>query len=105
MPSCKNCDAVVKRLKTEIVALKAKLKETKSLKKPLTISKADHAKKIAEVLKQYFGKGYQAALNEIEKIDAAYDQHMSKASKAFEKNVLPKLKKSFGSKTKDSSKK
>lgn len=88
--TCTACSA-------EIASLKAKLKKAESELKSLKTSRkskvVQETKALKTKLEKIFSQGYNEAMKDIQKAEAAFEKHMDKAATEFEKNILPKLKK------------
>ena len=73
----------------EITSLKAKLKKAEAKIK---------------TLEKEFVHGYEEAMKDIQKAEAAFEKYMDKAATEFEKKILPKIKKVVSKPTKKKTK-
>ena len=88
--TCPTCRTEITRLKTKLKKAEAELKSLKTSRKNKIVQET---KALKTKLEKIFSQGYNEAMKDIQKAEAAFEKHMDKAATEFEKNILPKLKK------------
>lgn len=88
--TCTACSAEIASLKAKLKKAEAELKSLKTSRKSKVVQEA---KVLKTKLEKIFSHGYNEAMKDIQRAEAAFEKHMEKAAAEFEKKILPKLKK------------